>query len=166
MSAQYIPKVGDRVIITKGHSSWNNQGKMDKYIGLELTISSISPNGDRAEFKEVEGAEDINDWFWSFRQGHFKLISKAEPDDDIAAQYIPKVGDRVIITKSNINWDEDMDGYDGLELTILSISPNGDYAKFKEVEGMESINTYWTWNFRQGHFKLINKKEPEFIFGI
>jgi hypothetical protein len=84
----------------------------------------------------------------------------------MSAKYIPKVGDRVIITKSNLNWDEQMDKYVGLELTISSISPNGDYAKFKEVEGMESINTYWIWNFRQGHFKLISKSEPEFIFGI
>jgi hypothetical protein len=81
MSAEYIPKVGDRVIITKSNINWNNEGKMDKYVGLELTISSISRNGD-AEFKEVKGAEDIKRWTWNFRQGHFKLISKKELKTD------------------------------------------------------------------------------------
>jgi hypothetical protein len=80
MSAEYIPKVGDRVIITKSVLNWNNEGKMDKYIGLELTISRIGQNGDRAQFEEVKGAEDINYWDWNFRQRHFKLASKSEPE--------------------------------------------------------------------------------------
>jgi hypothetical protein len=83
----------------------------------------------------------------------------------MSAQYIPKVGDRVIITKSNENWCESMDKYVGLELTISSISPNGDFAQFEKAKGTVGINM-WTWNFRQGHFKLISKSEPEFIFGI
>ena len=85
----------------------------------------------------------------------------------MSAEYIPRVGDRVIITKSNINWDGrgDMDKYIGLELTISSICPNGDFAQFEKAKGTVGINM-WTWNFRQGHFKLINKKEPEFIFNI
>jgi hypothetical protein len=83
----------------------------------------------------------------------------------MSAEYIPRVGDRVIITKSNENWCESMDRYDGVELTISSIGRYGDGAKFEEVEGADGI-IFWTWNFRQGHFKLISKSEPEFIFGI
>ena len=83
----------------------------------------------------------------------------------MSAEYIPKVGDRVIITKSNENWCESMDRYDGVELTISSIGRYGDFAQFEKAKGTVGINM-WTWNFRQGHFKLINKKEPEFIFGI
>jgi hypothetical protein len=82
MSAEHIPKVGDRVIITKSNTNWDSRGDMDKYVGLELTISSISPNGDFAEFKEVKGAERIKRWTWNFRQGHFKLINKKKLKTD------------------------------------------------------------------------------------
>ena len=74
---------------------------------------------------------------------------------------IPQVGDTVRITKGKQNWAMDMDKFVGLEVEITSIYANGDGAKFKSSN--KELNN-WNWNFRQGHFKLVSKKEPEFIF--
>ena len=83
---------------------------------------------------------------------------------------IPQVGDIVRITKSGMNWGAGMDAYIGLEVEIVSITSAGNYAKFKLVNVQEHINSYelnsWNWNFTQGHFELVGKKEPEFIFNI
>lgn len=78
---------------------------------------------------------------------------------------IPQVGDIVRITKSGMNWGAGMDVYIGLEVEIVNITREGNYAKFKLANVPEEINT-WNWNFTHGHFELVGKKEPDFIFHI
>lgn len=79
---------------------------------------------------------------------------------------IPQVGDIVRITKSGMNWGNGMDAYIGLEVEIVHIDiSTGNNAQFKLVNVSEDINM-WNWNFTQGHFELVGKKEPDFIFDI
>ena len=71
-----IPQVGDTVRITKSKENWSYD--MNNFIGLELEIKSILPNGDTAKFKSSK--RGLNSWDWNVRQGHVEVVSKKEPE--------------------------------------------------------------------------------------
>jgi hypothetical protein len=70
----YIPKVGDKVIITKSSKCWNQAGHMDKHVGKIVTIGAIYDDGCslRVEFKEQSEDIELKQWIWSYRHDHFK----------------------------------------------------------------------------------------------
>ena len=66
---------------------------------------------------------------------------------------IPKVGDKVIITKSKENWATKMDKYNNTIQIVNSIhSENGSNLHFEGSYG-------YTWNFSQKHFRLATPEE-------
>lgn len=58
----YIPKKGDWVVITKGHTNWNDL--MEKYVGKCVQVDRAS--GDNINFIGDGG------WTWNYYQGHFR----------------------------------------------------------------------------------------------
>lgn len=71
---EYKPKVGDRVRIKRG-SQWNSAGKMDLFIGREVTITHIK--GGRFIFNgDDEGhPKSETDGRWVFYSDSFEPIS-------------------------------------------------------------------------------------------
>lgn len=61
-----------------------------------------------------------------------------------------KVGDKVIITKSNKSWNQAMDIYDGTIVEIINLREynNEIYINFKNGGS-------WVWQYTQGHFKPL-----------
>lgn len=80
----YIPKVGDKVRITKGHTNWVDS--MDKYVGNTYTINKVDGNSRTpyVEFAAASKEEEensllfgINSYGWFYHQGHFEPIQQA-----------------------------------------------------------------------------------------
>lgn len=66
---------------------------------------------------------------------------------------MPKVGDKVIITKSEENWISGMDEYNNTIQIVNSInSKTGTLLRFKRDDG-------WDWNFNQKHFRIATPEE-------
>lgn len=72
----------------------------------------------------------------------------------IPDNWIPKVGDWVVLTKSRDNWNEYMDSFIHQIVQIQSISNASDYKiKFENITiGNRSSNT-WAWIYTDGHFR-------------
>lgn len=51
---------GDYILITEKHSSFNSDGKMDRYIGTVMTVTRRSLNGVGVKCKEDHG-----NWYWN-----------------------------------------------------------------------------------------------------
>ena len=67
----YIPKVGDKVRITRGHHNWCDS--MDQYINQEHEIKKVGTQRClRVEFKDNSLGINLFGWFYS--QGHFEPI--------------------------------------------------------------------------------------------
>lgn len=85
-------KVGDKVLITKGHSNWN--AGMDKYVGKIATITHV--------YKDTNYNIDLDNsnWTWQHYNGHFVSIDedKKKPSrrDKKKVRNVLKYGDRVI----------------------------------------------------------------------
>lgn len=72
------------------------------------------------------------------------------------SKYVPKVGDRVIITKSNINWAEpEMDAYVGRLFTISGVEFYEAVHKVR-FEDMSHDMSNWDWIYEHGHFRRFN----------
>lgn len=70
----YIPKVGDKVRITKGHANWCSG--MDRYINQEHEIKKAGTQRYLyVEFKD--NSLGINLFGWFYHQGHFEPIQQA-----------------------------------------------------------------------------------------
>ena len=80
--------------------------------------------------------------------------------------YEPKIGDLVVITKSDKNWSPHgyMDQFVGTIQKISGIEHDnqGDYYHFVDTEqnfvDPYSINS-WYWRYNCGHFRKLNKDE-------
>lgn len=115
--------VGDKVrIISERGELWNYEGKMDKYMGTVMTIRGKAYGHDGLYRMEEDMHENGGGWCWC--------------DKDIVGlvkdEY--KVGDRVIIEKSNV---ECIEKYAGVEGVITSISGNKEYPYFITSEKNE-----------------------------
>ena len=74
----YIPKVGDLIIITKSDLDW--VPNMDQYIGQIKTISEVIKHryNDSYSVKFVEGGSGINGFSWSTGNKQFKPFIKKD----------------------------------------------------------------------------------------
>ena len=69
--------------------------------------------------------------------------------------YTPKAGDRVRITKSNVNWHPDMDEYVGkvVVVTAVVLERNGITVHI-QFEGIQFEGCgKWYWMYQCGHFE-------------
>lgn len=64
---------------------------------------------------------------------------------------MPRVGDKVIITKSDRNWASLMDKYDG-KIVIVASTHEESRIQFDDCGD-------WIWNFLQGHFRIATPEE-------
>ena len=71
-------------------------------------------------------------------------------------------GDRVLITKSERNWVDEMDLYQGKEFIVKYVytSYNGGRreVKFEEVKEFPRLNV-WSWIYEHDHFIVLNKRK-------
>ena len=81
--------------------------------------------------------------------------------------YTPNIGDLVKITKSNINWVNPMDIFDGIDCKIKSVKQdtyNGENVhrvKFEENKEYPGLRK-WSWMYECNHFvpiRIKNRKE-------
>lgn len=101
--ADYTPKIGDIVVITKSDICWNSRGKMDPYVGKILKYIG----GDSCScFANMPS--DMKEWSWKASNGHFR---KATEQEEIYYYSnlgtLPKVGDTVIL-KEDKSWSPSM----------------------------------------------------------
>lgn len=64
-----------------------------------------------------------------------------------------KVGDYITITKSSINWDDNMDDYVGKTVKITEITASKEDKVHFENDGK------WTWKYNQKHFRRATPEE-------
>jgi len=60
-------KIGDKIMITKGHNNWCSS--MDEYIGKTVIITGVDDGG----YIKFNGG---NDWSWRYCDGHFKILTE------------------------------------------------------------------------------------------
>lgn len=98
-------KVGDKVLLKNRRGQfWNNEGKMDKYMGKVVTISTI----DKTNFEIEE--DDHENWFkWRFRFNDIeKLVNELTLSDLQFADILTlRNGERYVVA------DEHMYGENG-----------------------------------------------------
>lgn len=76
MGDKFTPVVGDKIIITKSKENWADA--MDHYVGNVYTIAGMS--GGDTFFQDASGRRivEMEEYFWSFDQRHYKLFEKAD----------------------------------------------------------------------------------------
>jgi hypothetical protein len=77
--SKYIPKIGDKVIITKSHFNWNDVGKIEKFVGKLCTITGFADEEDPVESKVYLSSDEVDgldEWYWCYGHGHFKPTRK------------------------------------------------------------------------------------------
>ena len=121
--------VGDKVrIISERGEFWNPNGKMDKYTGTVMTVRGNAFGRDDLYRMEEDKHENGHGWCWS--------------DEDIVGlvkdEY--KVGDRVIIEESNVEWLDEFAGVEGTIDRINYDSPTGHEYHVKSAK-----NPYGVW---------------------
>ena len=86
-----------------------------------------------------------------------------------------KVGDKVIITKSDENWADVMDKCVDMVVTIHSMKPyRGDDFTIKVLEAdknatidtPEGVLALFNWSYKQGHFRIFEKRVKKLKFKI
>jgi len=99
----FIPKIGELVVIQKGHSAWNNQGQMDKYIGQ---VHKFIGGGEHHCL--ANSTSGMTEWSWRATAGHFRKPTEIEEIRYYSTlKTLPKVGDRVILKQDN-GWNSEM----------------------------------------------------------
>lgn len=105
-------KVGDKVIITEGHSNWNP--KKARFVGMIFTIRAVYPErysngqgyGYTVHFVENPldnaGEEYLDRWTWQSHNGHFK---HAKPKRGVKVEP-PKR--KLIFSESFLSWLRDV----------------------------------------------------------
>lgn len=63
-----------------------------------------------------------------------------------------RIGDKVLITKSNENWSSEMDKYVDKVATLVSGTDGGNFK-------IDLDDGYWSWSNKQGHFVHIETDE-------
>lgn len=78
-------------------------------------------------------------------------------------RYIPRIGDIVIITRSNENWSDSMNKFVGQKFEISEVrdTKRGD-VRFKDMPlDMEK----WFWEYKDGHFTVytpsLDNRKPK-----
>jgi len=102
--SDFIPKIGELIVIQQGHFAWNNNGKMDKFVGeIHKFIGGSDEHNCFA--KPTTG---MNEWCWMATAGHFRkptLVEEIQYYSNLGI--LPKVGDKVILKEDN-NWNGTM----------------------------------------------------------
>lgn len=87
--------------------------------------------------------------YWRYKGLDSKFIC-----EEIIEEWIPKVGDWIVITKSKENWNGHMDKFDKSMYQITKVIDN-DMIEFKD-------SGFWIWRFSQKHFrKALDHEIPK-----
>lgn len=150
-------KVGDKVTITKGTSSWNDS--MDQYVGKTAVLVREIERGSSSFFKI-----DLDNglWTWFPQYGHFVKYEEAKPAEDIL-----KKGDTVCFTTPTGTLKYKV--YPNFCELIDSCRPNDEIFKQLEVDknilatecyGYEDLGSTWP-QFKARDYaaltRLVNK---------
>jgi hypothetical protein len=121
--SDFIPKIGDLVVIQKGHSIWNGVGGMDAFIG---TIHKYIGGSEQHCFAKPIGGG----WYWRASAGHFRKPTEAEEIKYYSTLgTLPKVGDRVILKRDD-GWNSFMiANYQNLRTTVEEVNSRNFIAR-------------------------------------
>ena len=133
--------VGDKVrIVSERGEGFNRDGLMDKYLGAVITIRETNAFG-FDEFYRMEEDKSENfghGWLWDedYIVGLVDDVTEVKED---APKY--KVGDRVIIECSNVDWL--FHDHSGLEGTIQKVDHTRQDGYHYQV--VDAKNKYGVW---------------------
>ena len=143
---EWVPKVGDWVVVTKGTSNWSRE--MNNYIGQCLQVERVEYVSEKIKYVDLVG----NTWSWFKELNHFR---KAMPNEiPIDTKWVPKVGDWVVVTKGIDLWDEEMNKYIG---QCLQVRGGGEYLGY---DYFHLVGNTWSW------FKELNHFRKPYIYEI
>jgi hypothetical protein len=78
----------------------------------------------------------------------------------------PKIGDLVVITKSEVNWAEEMDKFADKVFEIIAFKESSYRGNIMQVAILKDPNNiltetellYWDWIYKHKHFKIVYSK--------
>jgi len=112
-----------------------------------------NPNG--ATDLKFDKSVDLLDWRYATKEEIAEYDRLGKPYDVTTLKtenWIPKVGDYIVITKSDKNWTSGMDSFNGKCVQVNDISIDGDSVRFKKFKG-------YCWNYSQKHFRKATPEE-------
>lgn len=111
------------------------------------------PNG--ADDLKFDKSVDLLDWRYATKEEIAEYDRLGKPYDVTTLKtedWIPKIGDYIVITKSDKNWTSGMDSFNGKCVQVNDISIDGDSVCFNNSKG-------YCWNYSQKHFRKATPEE-------
>lgn len=136
-------KVGNTVVIVK-----EGFGCCGNTVGKTAKITELGDYNTAPGYKIDDITLDTN-----CRSGGFDGFIGEKSFELFVEEWVPEIGDWIIITRSDSNWNEDMDKYANTLVQITETN-NGNSTRFKN-------DGSWSWNLSDGHFRKAKPHEVD-----